>query len=281
MSQWTIAVGVGLITASGLLYIIFRQKKKKIYPENVIILHQFPRIREAPNISPFAIKLETFLRMAKLPYQVEYTFEMSPKHKIPWITYNGEVVSDSQFIIEYLNKKFNLNFNSHLTDEQRSIARAMQKMLEENLYWGLVRLRWVYGNSYTRKIIPMLAYQYWLIKRRCQRSTYCQGIGRHTLAEVNQIVMDDLKALSDFLGKKKFLMGDELCETDFAIFGMIAYSRQMPENCILKEIIDDDVFPNITAYFERMKSMYWPDWFDPTVKFPTFGLQPQKSHFTS
>ena len=49
--------------------------------------------------------------------------------------YNGEAVADSQLCIEYLKKKRNLDMDSHLTDEQRGIARAFLKLTEENLYW--------------------------------------------------------------------------------------------------------------------------------------------------
>ena len=37
-------------------------KKKAIeWPSNVVIIHQFPRGLRAPSISPFALKLETWL----------------------------------------------------------------------------------------------------------------------------------------------------------------------------------------------------------------------------
>ena len=60
---------------------------------------------------------------------------MSSKKKTPFITFNGMEIADSQFCIEYLNDKFNMDLNKHLSDEERSIARAFQKMAEENLYW--------------------------------------------------------------------------------------------------------------------------------------------------
>ena len=34
----------------------------------VIVLHQFPRGKNAPSPSPYPLKVETFLRMTKLPY---------------------------------------------------------------------------------------------------------------------------------------------------------------------------------------------------------------------
>ena len=41
-------------------------EEKKEKP--VIILHQFPRAKDCPIPSPFALKVETFLRMNKLSY---------------------------------------------------------------------------------------------------------------------------------------------------------------------------------------------------------------------
>jgi hypothetical protein len=50
-----------------------KKEKKKMAPKNgndkgVIVLHQFPRTKNAPSPSPYPMKVETFLRMNKLPY---------------------------------------------------------------------------------------------------------------------------------------------------------------------------------------------------------------------
>lgn len=49
-----------------------KKQKRKNYPNDVVILHQVPRGLRAPSASPFALKLETFLRMAKISYQVNF-----------------------------------------------------------------------------------------------------------------------------------------------------------------------------------------------------------------
>lgn len=49
-----------------------------------------------------------------------------------------------------------------------------------------------------------------------------QGYGRHSEQEVVEIGKDDLKSINDFIGNKKFLMGDKPCNTDAAVFGMVA-----------------------------------------------------------
>jgi hypothetical protein len=50
------------------------EEKRANYPDDVVILHQFPRGLNAPSPSPFALKLETWLRMADIKYQVRGDF---------------------------------------------------------------------------------------------------------------------------------------------------------------------------------------------------------------
>jgi hypothetical protein len=49
-----------------------------------------------------------------------------------------------------------------------------------------------------------------------------QGIGRHSKEEVRKMEIEDLKALSDFLGSKTFMMGtEEPTELDWVVFGFM------------------------------------------------------------
>ena len=59
----------------------------------------------------------------------------SKKGKYTWIEYNGEEVADSEFCIEYLNKKFEIDLDKNFTPRETGAARAFQKMIEENTYW--------------------------------------------------------------------------------------------------------------------------------------------------
>ena len=55
---------------------------------------------------------------------------------------------------------------------------------------------------------------------------------------------DRLKELSDFLGNKKYLMGDNLTIADFQMVDPIKWHRKLDENLVQK-------FPNIVAYLDR------------------------------
>lgn len=50
------------------------RKEEELDSKDAIILHQFSRPKtRAPSLSPFCLKLETYLRMLDLPYQVKKT----------------------------------------------------------------------------------------------------------------------------------------------------------------------------------------------------------------
>ena len=75
-------------------------------PPDVVVLHQLRRPNTALSLSPFIVKLETFLRMANIKYVNDFDFPKSPNTlKSPWITFNGEDIADSQVIIETLTRR--------------------------------------------------------------------------------------------------------------------------------------------------------------------------------
>ena len=53
-------------------------------------------------------------------------------------------ISDSQFCIEFLSKRYNVNLNEHLNNEQLAISRAFFKMAEESLNWLLFHFFLIY-----------------------------------------------------------------------------------------------------------------------------------------
>ncbi|XP_013418979.1 failed axon connections homolog isoform X2 [Lingula anatina] len=246
----------------------FTRREKKIAPKDTVILYQFGRGPKAPSISPFPLKLETYLRMANIPYENDLTGKMSSKGKTPWMEYNGVAVADSQFCIEYLNKERGIDLNAHLTAEQKAIARAFQKMTEENLYWCIL-LTYSYIDVsfiglYVRWPLSWIARK--IILRYFRKSSWSHGIGRHSKEQVEQIGADDLRAISAFLGDKAFFMGDQPCEIDCVLLGMLSQILwHMPDGLPLKTVMMVECI-NVCQYLERMKAKFWPDWEDCLLK---------------
>lgn len=236
--------------------------KEKEYKSNSIILHQFPRSLRAPSASPFCLKLETWLRMAKLDYVNDLDYTTSPKGKMPWISVvseKGEIanISDSQFCIEFLSKKFKINLNKNLSMRDEAIAHSLLKMCEESLYWVLLLHRYIYSRNYEESGVPnLIAYLY---SGTIQKGCYFQGYGRHTKEEVYEIGKKDLKAINDLIGNEnKFLFGNDVCDADAALFGTLS---QFMHHCYgpLNDYLINEC-PNCLRLINNIKNEYWKDW---------------------
>ncbi|KAG7170094.1 Failed axon connections-like 6 [Homarus americanus] len=209
-----------------------QRKKWNNAGKDVVVLHMFPRGHFCPNLSPFVVKLEMYLRMADIPYQVDYEEPVGPKGKCPWITLNGEEIGDSQLIMEKLGPMYNKDFSSALTPEQKAIAQGMRIMVDEHLLWCLVVWRYVVDAGRSLVVCMELPFYFAIMLRvflgKIKQSTSAQGIGRHSYAEVEEMGRKDLNALSVYLGEKRYLMGDEPTEVDCAVFGMLSQILNSP-----------------------------------------------------
>ncbi|KAK7091791.1 hypothetical protein V1264_009430 [Littorina saxatilis] len=221
-------------------------------------------------MTPFAIKLETYLRIAKIPYKNVHDMKKSSKGKYPWISFNGHSVADSAFCIEFINKKRNVDLSSWLSPEQRAVALAFQRLAEEDIYWVLVCQRWVQhlDMDLVAKAFPKWRFASfgvkYMLSPAIRKKAWEQGMGRHSSEEVVHIARKDLTALSDYLGTKRFLMGDQPCEEDCAIFGQLSqlyWQLTGPTSNMFKE-----EFPRLVSYCERMKDRFWPDWVECTTQ---------------
>lgn len=232
--------------------------------KDVVILHQFPRGLYAPSISPFPLKLETYLRMANLKYENDFTDFIGPKGKSPFITFNGEDIADSQLIIEFLNSKLSIDLNAKLSDVDKSVAHAFRIMIENYTYWGGALHRWVFDRNQTimkisRWPFPWNFMAYHVVNKHMRKSSWYHGIGRHSEEEIMKMLKQDLQAISVFLGKKAFFMGDEPCEVDCAVFGYLGQLVWNFPGTVLEDFVNGE-FSNLKDYCFRMKERYWDDW---------------------
>lgn len=264
-----VATVFGTIKLVGYIQKHNRRKKWNAVGKDVVVLHTMQRGKLTPSLSPFALKLETYLRMADIPYEVDYTEPMGPKGKLPWITLNGESIGDSQLIIEKLGRKFGKDFSAHLTPKEVGVAQAMRIMTEEHFLWCLeIWMFEVDGGASFPKVMnfPASAALFFGImmlyyKRTIKNVTYTVGVGRHSKTEVEEMGKKDIAALATWLGNKPFFMGDEPTEVDCTIFGFLAQLVwNFPQSPYGKMVQRD--YSNLINYCQRMKEKFWPDWND-------------------
>lgn len=233
----------------------------------MIKLYQFAPAFGLPNASPFCLKLETYMRMAGLTFDVPPAkledLQKAPKGKMPYIDDNGSKIADSTFIIDHLKATYGDKLDGWMDASQRAVALAFQRLIEENLYWAVVHTRWVEpgGWALTRAaffdslplplkwIVPHVA------RRGLRKELHGHGMGRHSMAEIHEIGRRDITALADFLGSKPFMMGEQPCSLDACAYGFLANLIWPPVDSVLKQHAKQ--YPQLEAYCQRMRARYY------------------------
>ncbi|KAK3720482.1 hypothetical protein RRG08_058370 [Elysia crispata] len=234
-------------------------------PKDTVVLHQYGAAPSVPSISPFVMKLETFLRVADIPYVNKFDRWPGPKGKLPWIQYNQLAVPDSQMCIEFLNQERCIDLNKKLSVQQSALGHLIRRTCEDSLYWVLLMWRLVFDTNstiYNRMSIPKPII--WYMRRLAHGRLWSQGIGRHSEQEVTKMMEDDLAAISRMMGEHKFLFGDSRdCVTEFdcALFGQLCQLVWQMPGCPVQENIAKK-YPNLVNFCENMKTAFWPDWDD-------------------
>lgn len=230
-----------------------------------IRLHQFAPAFGLPNASPFCMKVETYLRMAGLPWEAVNDGDVlkAPKKKLPYIKDGDRVVADSSFIIDPLKATRGDALDDWLDASQRGVALAFQRLFEEHLYWAAVYTRWIDDTAWPqtreaffaalpaplRWILPPLA------RRGLRVQLQGQGLGRHSAAEIHALGVRDITAVADFLADKPFLMGERPCSLDATGHAFLANLLWAPVDSPLRDAARRH--PNLAAYCERMKARYF------------------------
>ncbi len=183
--------------------------------------------------SPFVAKVDAFLRLSGLPYELVNdfsAFRRAPKGKLPMIEDDGQIIPDSYFICEYLQDKYQLTIDQDLTEEQRGVAHLLTKSLDENFYWFVVYSRWIREDTwpiiskafFSKMPIPMRYIVPIIARSGVKSALKKQGIGRHTEDEMLQIFEHSLKSLASMLGNKKYFFGDKVSSFDATAFAFLS-----------------------------------------------------------
>ncbi|MCP4911858.1 MAG: glutathione S-transferase family protein [Oligoflexia bacterium] len=236
----------------------------------MITLVQFGISKKAPiaNFSPFCLKLETYLRVTKTPYQVEVCKgdpkKEAPKGKLPFIRFNnGETLADSDLIIRNLEKENNLD--GHLDEKERALGLALQRLSEDHLMWTVLYQRWLDKEDWpmTRKIffrgIPDLLMKVisTVIQKRTFKSAWAHGIARYDEKDIYEFARIDLEAISELLGDKEFFLDDQISTYDIALFAVLANCVLAPVNPKIQRLATQH--KNLVDFVDRINRKYFPE----------------------
>ncbi|XP_043242731.1 failed axon connections-like [Amphibalanus amphitrite] len=249
---------------------------KADFEKDVVYLFQFSRTPVLPSISPFCLKVETFLRVAGIKYEnVDHRMKLrSKKGQLPFVELNGEEISDSSFIIKELSAKFEKDLDAALSTEQKTLSHAMITMVENHLHWIVswwktkVPVRMLDGYKMdlqkvfqTKIPAPILNFVFKQKMKSKSKAVKAVGLGVHKSEEIEDLGKSDLKALSDQLQDKPFFFGDEPTLLDIVTFANVAQLVFLDKEveCPLRSYIEES-HTNLVGHANRIKERFYPDW---------------------
>jgi len=131
---------------------------KKDFENDIVYLYQFVRTPTLPSLSACCLRVETWLRLNGIQYEVSAICRLtqvnlttkvchskqnidhklrykSKKGQLPFIELNGKEVKDPDVIIRELSNHFNKNLDDGLTEQQKTVSHAFESMLNNHTGW--------------------------------------------------------------------------------------------------------------------------------------------------
>lgn len=222
-----------------------------------------------PETSPFVIKTEVQLQMAGLPYVRESTLPpLAPKGKLPYLTDDGEVTCDSTFIRAHIERKYGVDLDEGLDARQRAEAWAIERMLEDHLYFAMVWFRWIVPENFAKgparfaDRAPEAEREQLRSKMQAQKNEDLRGhgIGRHSAGEIAALGVRSIDAVATLLGDKTYLMGECMTAVDATAFGVLAGILTPFFDTPLRDAVLGR--PQLVEYVNKLMWRYYPehDW---------------------
>ena len=177
-----------------------------------------------------------------------------------------------------------LFYRHNQNPKDKAIARSMRILMEDHLYWVLMVERYVHHEARhlkdlvrrlhkNEKVHSLIFERYrQMAVKKMSIQTYCQGLGRHTKGDLQRMGIEDLTAISSFLGSKTYILGgDKPSELDAVLFGFVTFIlNSSPDDSPFKTLVEKRL-TNLVQHSKLIKSKCFPDWDklieeDPDVK---------------
>ena len=232
----------------------------------MIKVFQFPRMFAVPNLSPFCSKLETWLRIAGVPYQVVDLGDprKGPRGKLPYIDDGGVIVADTSLIIDHLKKTRGVDPDAHLDANQRATGHVVQRALEGH-YTFVLAYTHLYrdeGLKHTRSrfdpipaiVRPLVAH---MVKGEVRKILWYQGVLRGPDAEILEAAIRDWGAVLELMSDGPFFFGEAPSTVDAIVFATLASTVLTPIPSPIRDFLRSQ--PRAVAYAEHVRERFFPE----------------------
>lgn len=228
----------------------------------MIKLYVLPPALGLRAVSPFCFKIEMVLAYLNEPFELilEPDPRKAPKSKLPYMDVDGQLIADSELILDDLEKKHGASLYGDLTPAEIGVGRAFTRLCEEHLYWMMVASRWLDDDYFpnvaegffgdlppiVRSIVPKIA-------QNTVKKTYdLQGLGRHSKEEQIQFAKDDLSAIADKVAEDGFITGGRFSIFDINVASLISGLLENQPNTWISEI--GKTYPALREYSDRIQN---------------------------
>ncbi|HWO21460.1 MAG TPA: glutathione S-transferase family protein [Kofleriaceae bacterium] len=218
------------------------------------------------SLSPFCIKLETYLRITQIPYKLgKFVRGDAPKGKIPYVRIDGKPMGDSQLVIEELERRLVAEnkpaLDEGLSPRDAALGRIARRAIEEGCYFHLLYLRWIDDDGFGavrdefKKLVPGFVAS--LIRRKVRTKLDGQGTGRHSRDEVMALGAADFDAIAELLGDRPYFLGDTPRVIDCTLYAFLEGVLGFPIDSPIKARVAARA--NLVAYRARIRERWWQD----------------------
>ena len=234
-------------------------------PTRNLTLYAFPRSWGLPNMSPYCMKLETYLRSRDLAYERAIgDLRKAPRGQMPYASIDGEVIGDSDAIIDRIEAMTGVSLDSACSPRDLARQRSFARMLEESTVWALRYARFVdegYADlsQFMHAILPagLRVVLRPMIRRDMQKALLAQGLGRYTREQIYAFAERYIDALAAELGERAFFGGDTPSRLDCTAFGFVA--NFLCEHARSPLTDHTATKANLVRHTERMRERCFPE----------------------
>lgn len=228
----------------------------------MLTLRTFKPFRGTMSASPFALKADALLAMSGLPYERDFQLPIKqPMEKLPVLEDGDKLIPDSTLIQHHLEAAHGIDFDGSLTDDDRAKAIALQRLVEEHLYFLGAHYRWTLYPDVLRQEyfghVPALIRGLIFRKVDKQRiaNLHGQGISRHEDAQMRIFIQEDVDTIACMLGDKDFLFGDKPTSIDASVWGCIHGTLCCDLDTPGKRAMA--AYPSLAAYEKRFRERFY------------------------
>jgi len=237
----------------------------------MITLYRFKSAWGLPDLSPFCVKVENYLRMTGVPFECALgDARKAPKQKLPYIDDGGTLIDDSRDIIDHFEAKLENPLDRGLSEADRALTVAFRALLESEAYFYAVYVRWQldagwkvcrpvlreYGidAGIPRFLLPLVLP---MIRKGMLRSLWGQGAGRYTRAQIEARLSANIAAVSSQLGQNRYFLGDQPRTIDATVLAFIWSLLDAPFESPVRDHARQ--LGNLVAYCTRLRETYYAE----------------------